>query len=158
MVWLRSWKVWKTVDTFLKPEGSQVLQLLLPLTASYLSIFCGACSKEHCGKRWIPVRFWKLQPHSLWVMLSVVYFPFIVFGSIFSEGGKDSAGKQSPSHILNIVWNNLRFNMQVQHGLPDLWWLSCETAYRLSSIRCPAAYDPFFSRASHHSAQLELNP
>lgn len=95
---------------------------------------------------------------SLWVKLSVVYFTFIVFGSVFSEGGEDSAGKQSPSHILNIIWNNLRLNIQVQLGLPDLWWLSCEAAYRSSSIRCPAAYDPFFSSASHCSAQLELNP
>lgn len=50
---------------------------------------------------------------SLWVKLSVVYFPFIVFGSIFSEGSEDSAGKQSHCHILNIVWNNLRSNISV---------------------------------------------
>lgn len=37
--------------TFLKPEGSPVLQLHFRLTIPYVSIFCEACSKEHCGKR-----------------------------------------------------------------------------------------------------------
>lgn len=69
-------EVWKTKDTFLKPEGSPIRQLNLPLTTTYLSIFCGACSKGHRGKRWIPVKFWKLQSRSL-CELSCQWFTFL---------------------------------------------------------------------------------
>lgn len=161
MAWLQerihSRKVWKTKDlteAWRQSNTTVTPSTDYPLSQYFLwSLFKGAWWEEiNPGEVLEAAASQSLCELSCqFTFLSLCLVPF-------SLRGVKTAGKQSPSHILNIVWNNFRFIIQVQHGFPDLWWLSCETAYRLSSIRCPAAYDPFFSSPSHHSAELELNP
>lgn len=156
MVWLQerihSWKIWKTKDTFIKPEGSPVLQLHLPLTTTYQcflwSLFKGVLWEEvNPGSCSLTV--------SLRVKLSVVYFPFIVFGSIFSEGSEDCWETEPLSHTKHCLKQS---QIQYKCNMASLTCGGCPVRLPAGCLASDAQLPMTLSFLVPHSAQLELNP